>query len=329
MYQAFSNLNTRFEHLLACSSLPLKLLSFSCELHDFKHRFTQIVTSNTSRIVSLRLLSSFSVKLFLHMFSIDLLFTRLECLFLDEIHTDNLLPLLNHLTLLPRLHYLSINVSYYVQDLNSDMDIYRLIFRLPVLNYCNVSFKHHGELVELPIAASKQEHNNTLKHLTISSECETYFDELYALLSYTPRLTHLSCHYLSEFCTIPTEVPVLIPNLTNVSLTLHHVPFDQFELFISHMCAQLKRLHISTEGDKSYLNADQWQRLILCHMSHLLTFDFQFEDCICNLDEEQGTYHSLIDRFTSQFWMEHRWYFSYEFSKICNASHIKFYSTHS
>ncbi|CAF1075962.1 unnamed protein product, partial [Rotaria sordida] len=54
-YEAFSNLNTRFEYLLNSSSLPLKLhFSFSSK-SDFQHRFLSIVKPNVHRIIALSL----------------------------------------------------------------------------------------------------------------------------------------------------------------------------------------------------------------------------------------------------------------------------------
>jgi hypothetical protein len=101
IYQAFSNLNYRFQSLLNSSSLLFKTTF---------HRSTpkQMIHFNKNQILSIHFLSSTYKKL-ISSLNIDCLFTRLESLVFLSIEPDILISLLPKLIHLPRLFSLTIN----------------------------------------------------------------------------------------------------------------------------------------------------------------------------------------------------------------------------
>ena len=106
-YEAFSNLNTRFQDLIIYSSFPLKTdLPFTSKT-IFQYRCKHIVRPNIHRIVSLRLSHDLSNNLFFTLFTIDASFIRLESLIVNSLDIDKVAQLLTSLALLARLFSLS------------------------------------------------------------------------------------------------------------------------------------------------------------------------------------------------------------------------------
>ncbi|CAF4767387.1 unnamed protein product, partial [Rotaria sp. Silwood2] len=60
--------------------------------------------------------------------------------------------------------------------------------------------------------------------------------------------------------------------------------------------------------DENYLNADRWERFISKNMTSLIKFIFRYSDTIDD-EFEINFYHSLINRFTSSFWIDRKWIF--------------------
>ncbi|CAF4806182.1 unnamed protein product [Rotaria sp. Silwood1] len=130
IYQAFSNLNSRFKALLTCSSLRLKIdLRFHPE-DILQYCSTYVVTPNKDRIISLRWSNLRDYKSGFTLFNIDSLFSRLESLTLGDIESNQLIPLLISLISLPRLYSLTIN---YDDDLKDISNIYQILLNFPML----------------------------------------------------------------------------------------------------------------------------------------------------------------------------------------------------
>ncbi|CAF3826351.1 unnamed protein product [Rotaria sp. Silwood1] len=122
-------------------------------------------------------------------------------------------------------------------------------------------------------------------------------------------------------------MPMIPSDLTHICLTeACYLPFDQFELFISKLCPRVEMLRINILDDKNYLDAERWQCLIVQHMGHLRTFDFQHRCVIASDDYQYNTYHAIIDRFSSPFWLEHQWYFAHQHSGCSKHRYGRFYS---
>jgi hypothetical protein len=307
IYNIFSNLNIRFEYLLKYSSIPIKLnLSWTSKL-TFKHYYEHIIVPNLSRIISLHIPNPLVIKSFLSSFSIDTLFTRLESLNFGRTNSNDIISLLNNLKLLPRLFSLSININDPSYSINN---IYQLITTLPVLKYCKISSENGEPIFSLPIhPRQNKEKESSIEHLIINGICQLY--QLDAILSYTPRLTHLSCHSL-QIDNNKMPEPTIMINLRKLYIDLGSIPFNLFKLFLCKVSSQLEILRISANYQKSYLDANEWQQLISYHLPNLRIFDIQFKSELCNNHDKSIEYDKLIEKFNSKFWFERNWFFTYQ-----------------
>ncbi|CAF1238754.1 unnamed protein product, partial [Rotaria sordida] len=68
---------------------------------------------------------------------------------------------------------------------------------------------------------------------------------------------------------------LILSNLTHLSFQNENISFNQIKLFIRNLSHQLQVFRFSTEFDITYLNANQWQELILSHMPYLRIFDIE------------------------------------------------------
>jgi hypothetical protein len=307
IYNIFSNLNIRFEYLLKYSSIPIKLnLSWTSKL-TFEHYYEHIIVPNLSRIISLHIPNPLVIKSFLSSFSIDTLFTRLESLNFGRTNSNDIISLLNNLKLLPRLFSLSININDPSYSINN---IYQLITTLPVLKYCKISSENSEPIFSLPIhPRQNKEKESSIEHLIINGICQLY--QLDAILSYTPRLTHLSCHSL-QIDNNKMPEPTIMINLRKLYIDLGSIPFNLFKLFLCKVSSQLEILRISANYQKSYLDANEWQQLISYHLPNLRIFDIQFKSELCNNHDKSIEYDKLIEKFNSKFWFERNWFFTYQ-----------------
>ncbi|CAF4710045.1 unnamed protein product, partial [Rotaria sp. Silwood2] len=222
-FEAFFNLNIRFQYLLINSPLFLKI-DFSCiSKSNFQNCCTYIIQPNVHRIVSLRLSNPLSIDLFLTLFSFNASFIQLESLIFTQINFKKLEPILTSLSSLPRLYYLTINNNIEVCD---SSEIYRLIFRLPVLKHCIISPKFYGGSLSLHTAKNE---SSPIEYLSINRHCS--LNQLMSLISYTPKLNHLSSLSISETSNARiNNISMTYPKLTRSSLKLWRMSFDSFKL---------------------------------------------------------------------------------------------------
>jgi hypothetical protein len=140
IYKAFYNLNIHLKNLVINSSLSMKIeISFKT---IFLNHYKQFLNSNKHHIISLDFDGQFSLDEFMEMFTIDLLFTRLESLVINRISTYKLPILLFYLKYLPHLSSLSICLIDYSYDIGN---IYQMIFHLP-LKYFRVALPGYSRL---------------------------------------------------------------------------------------------------------------------------------------------------------------------------------------
>ncbi len=229
-------------------------------------------------------------------------FTHLESLTLDTMESDILLPLLSHLASLPRLFSLVINQWNELEELS---DFYELIFDLPKLKYMKffvTGYGHSNAIVSLPMPPSQSV--STIEYLVISHSCTS--QDLSTIIAYTPHLSRLSVTHELD---INENFPIILPisNLTDLSLHLSSVSFDEFEILISKIDAKLKilRVHI-TFDDRIYLDARRWEQLISQHLPELEKFYFKYSDFVIKQLQSQK-YPELANPFLSSFWLERQW----------------------
>jgi hypothetical protein len=126
-----------------------------------------------------------------------------------------------------------------------------------------------------------------------------------------PQLRYLSIDCLVESDCEDIELcPIrLLTGLKYVSLKLNLISFDQLGYLALCFFRFVNVLRISTSIDPAYLDAEQWEELILDCMPNLRIFDINHEG---GAEGTESTYHGLIDQFTSSFWIERQWFFTHQ-----------------
>jgi hypothetical protein len=185
------------------------------------------------------------------------------------------------------------------------------------------------EQSSLPIATKEF---SPIEHLIINNKIS--FNQLDNLLSYVPQLRRLSLSHLNGYQSSRIRTNSTTLNyLTDVSLGLYSISFTNFELLITDFFRQVQVLCITAcimqypISDMEYMNANRWQQLISTHMSNLRIFDFQHKDRSWFRRINRQTYEAEISKFNSLFWIQHQWFFEYQYYKTQHFENIIVYST--
>ncbi|CAF5061595.1 unnamed protein product [Rotaria sp. Silwood1] len=306
IYNAFSNLNHRFQQLLNSSFLLFKIKIDSPSDELYTKIYEQLILLNKRQIYSFYLCISSHNEQFFSSFSIDSSLDHLESLILSEIESTILIQLLSKLTYLSRLFSLTIDMLY---DSIQLTDIYQLIFALPKLKYLKFSTEDSDINISLPFSLKNQ--FSTIEYLIINHSCT--FNELSAILSYTPQLSRLNFAHTNDNNSIITNIlPIRLSNLSYISLNVHYIKFDEFIIFIKNLDCKLQILHFTTwSEDMTYLDANRWEELILKYLPQLEKFYFQYYEQIYNA-YDSSTYLENFNHFISSFWIEKKWIFETE-----------------
>jgi hypothetical protein len=323
IYQSFFHLNKRFEKLLTNSILPISINILCMSKSNFQDYHSDMIVPNKHRIISLHLSDVFFIDMILSPPRILSKFLRLETLILDNIKVKHLENILNHALSLPNLYSLVIKPVDYCENSNN---VYRQIFRLPVLKYCKISLSTSSVLEWLSIGDDEY---SPIEHLVIDDT--VYFDTLDHLLSYVPQLRKLSIQCLHGYLSTRTELSAIkLNHLTHLSLDFHSIFFDQFEKLIKEFFIHVQVLHISTGHNIEYLNDHRWEQLILFHMPYLRVFDFNHAGGARHAEDDGPlSYDGLISKFKSSFWLERQCFFTYKRDSSGNIGIEIFYSTDS
>ncbi|CAF1177279.1 unnamed protein product [Adineta steineri] len=151
---------------------------------------------------------------------------------------NKLILLLTHLSELPCLHSLNIQTTDSIEDLNY---IYQLIFSLPKLK-SNELYSHRNE-DSISILMPNNTKISPIEYLKIGHSYT--FDELNALISYTPNLLHLKLSHISkEDSDIQDMLPMNLNHLIHLSIFTIYLNFIEIEFFIEKMNSQLKSLRV-------------------------------------------------------------------------------------
>ncbi|CAF3999166.1 unnamed protein product, partial [Rotaria sordida] len=328
VYKIFFNINLRFHNLIINSTLPIRINISSISKSDFNRYNKDIIMTNIDRINALRLSNIFIYDLIISPFHILSKFVRLERLILDNIESKYLENLLAQLIFLPILSSLSITCT---NDITNRNAIYCEIFRLPSLKYCRLLLKEWFNNDLLPFCTNEY---SSIEELIINNSM--YLFELNMLLSYVPQLHRLSLHSLEEFWNKPTKLsPVVLNNLTYFSLEQNNIDFDLFEELIGEFFPSLQALHIRNSyiSDATYLNAENWEKLILSHIPNLRIFDIRLKywTNIININNNNNNsdliLNSQMNDFTSTFWIERKCFFAQQYYQTMGRTRAIFYST--
>ena len=292
IHQIFSNLNYRFHELVNSSSLLFKITFYRSILK----KSCQQILLKKNQILSIHFLSSVH-----HQLNIDSSFTRLESLTFDFIQPNILTSLLSKLTHLPRLFSLTIDTNKTVHDLSN---IYRLIFHLSKLRYIRFFAMESTDtnvIVSLPINPNHQLIN--LTHLIIDHPCS--FNELFSIVSYTSQLTRLSfIHKRNDNFEIDISSPIILTNLTHLSIYGDNLRFNQFQMFIRKIHGKFHVLSLhSLAKDITYLNGDRWKEFICKYLPQLNKFSFIFSTFF-EFNQRIPMSINKLNTFNSLFWIE-------------------------
>ncbi|UJR11280.1 hypothetical protein I4U23_015462 [Adineta vaga] len=322
IYKAFSNLNIRYENLLIDPLFPIKINLSSISKLSFQYYYTQILVPYQHRIQSLRISSAFIIDLLFASKSIELNLIHLEKLVLHNVSKSNYFhDLLDYLPSIPCLTSLVIICKHPVQNKSS---IYQQIFRLSQLKYCNISFDGFNKYEILPMA---KDEFSPMEIFIINDRCT--ITEFNVLLSYVPKLRRLSAPYLidSDDNQIRSYTSTL-NHLTHFSLDCDCIHFNQFELMIQNLFPYIQVLHFSTEENKNFFDAHRWEHLITCHMPHLRIFDMKISSYLSFIGQRNDCINK-IEQFSSLFWLERNWFFTYSFDDHIFGERIILFSKNS
>ena len=287
-----------------------------------QHYLTHIIKPSAYRIELFRLSNPF-IDVSLLLFPLIKKLTQLKTLILNNIESNAIEQIVNHLSSLPLLSSLVIISIELIKNQNI---IYSKIFRLLTLRYCQLLIETAPNSKRLSIATNEF---STIENLVINNEIS--IDQLHVLLTYVPQLRRLTIGHLKESKHNRTEKSSNC--LTHVSLKLNNVSFNDFEMLVTNHFRQVEvssitMQYIGLDRDSTqYLNADRWERLISTHMLNLRVFDFQQSYRGLDSENECQTFETLINKFNSTFWIKHQWFFDYHYHQITWSNAAVFYST--
>ncbi|CAM4847207.1 unnamed protein product [Rotaria magnacalcarata] len=317
-YEAFSNLNHRFQQLLNSSILQFKIVIGSLSGETYMNEYEQLARINRQQIASL-VVSLSSIEMdFFSLYPIDL-FVNLESLILNRIPSQILISIFTGLTNLSRLRSLNITTEWESWDLT---EIYRLVFTSRNLTYFACSSETSMVSLQLPVATNEQ--LTTIERLIIDHSCN--FNDLSLIVSYTPQLRYLHMSLLDdENYSSSKRLPIGLFNLTHISIESCKIKFDEFKLFFRETECNLKFLRINIEShDRNYLDADQWENLISECLPQLEIFQFKCSRAV-NRKSSFLKCYKPPHPCTSLFWIEHRWTWEVEMDSFSVVYSIRLY----
>ena len=300
--RSFTKLNQRFESLVNNKSFLMNIKIKSTSIFD--DHYGEFLQFHSYHIRSLHIFNVEIVNKLVCSSIINRRFNRLESIKINPISIHRLIVLLFNLQFLPCLSSLTIEIDYFDGTIG---DIYQMIYRLLNLKYLKIGIECHEDLY-LDIHPMINERFSSIEYLVISHGfC---LDQVYDLLSYTPRLSHLYCsNIIKSRERMNKNILVNLPNLIYFTATIEEMEFDLLEEFLLKISSRLQSFSITIDFPNShYLDSYRWEQLIKEHMTQLNRFRFSFTDIIHEYFEFDH-FHSLINGFTSSFWRDHQWIF--------------------
>jgi hypothetical protein len=234
--------------------------------------------------------------------------TRLETLIIYNIKSKYIERLVDELSSLPVLSSLIITTTDLCKNQNS---IYQKIFRLPTLKYCQMLYEIGQDEKSLPIETNEF---SSIEQFVMTGKI--FLTQIDSLLSYVPQLHRLSFGDLvGNGKSRIHRHSIRLNHLTDVSLKLNFVSFNDFELLVTDFFRQVQVLRITVHDaqfnitDTEYLNADRWEQLISTHMSNLCIFDIHCEHDMLSYYSHGTAYETHVNKFKSLFWTKRQWFF--------------------
>lgn len=220
IYEAFSDLNIRFQNLI-CSTLPPNNNTLFLSKSNYQRYYKQFILPNVDRIRFVHLWNPLITDLFSASQNNIEKFIGLKTLILDNASHY----FLHHLTALSKLS--SLIIRKFRRQLDECIDI-SLVMRLPALKYYKISSNGCIEFDRASIPAGK---SSLIEHLIINTKFN--FDKFYDVLLNVPHLRRLSIDYLFRDSNLTfKKLPKLLNKLTHISLKIKDISFPDLEPFI-------------------------------------------------------------------------------------------------
>ncbi|CAF1415821.1 unnamed protein product [Adineta steineri] len=308
-FHSFYDLNQRFQHLFIHSNYPIQINISSISKSLFQRYLINIIIPQCHRIKSFSLSNPLISDIYPQVGNC----TQLQSIILDQVQSSSIESILDSLYSLPKLTSLTIKT---IDKVKKQKDIYLKVFRLPFLRYCELSIETSRILYLLPVATNQL---SSIEYLTIKNSVS--LAQLYNLLSYVPRIRHLSFKNLYKGRYTPQRLQSIhFDNLTSVSLKFQYFDFDVFELLIQDFFQHVQILCFSARDSSmqdEYLDTNCWEELITNHLPNLRIFDFQYECAADKYNTDTQQHEVLVNQFNSSFWtkrqcfLQHRYYHKY------------------
>jgi hypothetical protein len=318
-YDAFFDLNKRFQNLFLYSNLPIQVNISTMPKSSFELYHKNVIIPNKHRINYLRLSNPFTVDIVLSPPVTISKFIQLETLVLDNINAKYLRNIFTHAIVLNKLHSLVLSLADLVQD---PAKLIGWIFRLPKLKSCKITYQTKDDRNLQPLLSNECS-VSPIEYLVINTRFSC--DSVANLLCRVPNLRHLSINCLVGYRNLNIDPSFIqLKHLKYVSLKLEGEFLKRLETLITNFFHRVEVLRLTTRYDKEYLNAQQWKQLIESYMPNLRIFDINHDSSVKN---HSLSYHDLINAFDSPFWIQRGWFFTHQHTWRTSLDGGMFHST--
>lgn len=326
IFESFYDLNERFQHFFLQNHLPIQINLSSISKSLFNRYLTQVILPRRDQIQSLRICTPFAANIYFFLPPMMNDFSRLETLVIHDMESEHIQSTIDGLFSLPILSSLTIKS---IDHIPISPQIYRKIFRLSALKYCQTCITIKTNFRLLPLATNEF---SRIECLIIENKVS--LNQLHALLSYVPQLRRLSLGQLvatSNTNYAPTNA-ITLSNLINFSLDPCTISFNHFESLVNNFFRQLQILRLTVFrrfywNGTEYFSANRWEQLILNNLPNLRIFDFQYIRYSPNLHADRQAHQMEIAQFNSVFWTQHHWFFDSQCHRTSKYDINIFYST--
>ncbi|CAF1392174.1 unnamed protein product [Rotaria sordida] len=294
-FHSFNGLNDRLDKLIRTVPLHLNFILVNKKRLEHFCQHTLLYPEIREQIYSLRLSNENrcdQIETFLAHISLNTL-NNLHTLILTHIEKENLIQLKSMLSL-------SINLFSF-KLISSQIDEDELIAVLPL-----------SKLEKLSILSLRSfllyiQQPTKIKYLTLfNCSLEQIICKLFP---YVPFLKYLNISYVSKYNRSIKDIDIINKykciNLQTLIIGEFKYNFEDFVILVQHI-PNLKNLTISTNYNKTMINALNWEHLIESSLLYLNIFKFKFSFKKIYNNE---TYFEQMMFFQRKFWIEqHHWY---------------------
>ncbi|CAF4162606.1 unnamed protein product [Adineta steineri] len=296
IYQSFFHLNIRFQNLCTHANLSIQVGISSVSKTTFQRYYNDFIAPNKHRIQTLHLSNPFIIDFFVSLSEDITRCSQLQTLTLCNIEYGCRETVLAAAAYLPNLSSLSICVS----SQSDKITIYKLIFQLPILKYCKMTFQDQGrdslKLLPIPINSS-----SIIERLVISDNYD--FCDIDTILSYVPRIRYLSVR--SQNLLVMRDILgclVIFNDLTHMSIITNCLSPISTEEFVKKHSHRINVLHVSSGWNSTCTQT--WENSILSYIPYLDASELNHSASLFYnrmMEIHESTYNYPISRVLSAY----------------------------